>query len=129
MAMLLDLVYLLESRIPVPRDSVTDVVVSSITTGIFAGNVELSDAAHMSREEKVEAFAELSGGFQVVHNVLSDTVELLATWRHKGVSQQAMKRALLTRSLQLGNGLGFFVRKPEKDASGPSSFHGGWRDR
>lgn len=125
--MLGDLMSLIQSRCPAPRDSVTDVVTSSFITGIFAGNVKLSAAVDMSSEQKVEALMEWEGGFRAVESVLSDTVELLATWRHKGVSKQAMKRALLTRALQLDEGAAYFVRSAGQRSSGPSEFHGGWR--
>jgi hypothetical protein len=124
---LANLMNLIQSRSPAPRDSVTDVVISSIITGYFAGNVDMSAAAHMSTEERTKALAEFRGGFRAVHTVLSDTVELLATWQHRGVSKQAIKRALLTRSGQLGDGSAYFVRRPEERNSGPSSFLGGWR--
>ncbi|WP_156675759.1 MULTISPECIES: hypothetical protein [unclassified Mycobacterium] len=115
---------LVRSR-PSPRNSVNDAVDMSLMSGIVMGAApEMRLTAEMM-EMSAERFQEAVGNVQVsiglIRRVLLDTIELLQAWRHRGVNQDAIKRAIITRSQQFG-----MHRVQEDRKKGPSSWHGGW---
>lgn len=121
-----DLLCLLKSR-PSPRNTIGDVVNMSVSGGILVGatppgmkvtpDMDWKAFQHLFAEAEID----YKSGVGLIRRVLIDTVELLQHWRTNGVSQSAIKRALITRMNQLGLG-----RVPDDRKTGPSSYHGGW---
>jgi hypothetical protein len=130
--MTVELLTLFKSR-PCPRQTIGDVVQMSITSGIFAsfwtgGAVTEDTTWEEFQQQLAEVQARADGadvdyisGLGAMLRVLNDTIELLQSWRDKGVNQAAINRAQITRMQQLG-----MTRIPDQRKTGPSSWHGGW---
>lgn len=124
-----EIMYLLWSR-PAPRNTVGDVIHLSLTSGLVVGGGGMpfpisEDMTYDDIAKQVESLkdepVDFLGGLGLIRRVLLDTVELLQAWRDRGVNQDAINRALITRMQQFG-----MTRVPDDRKTGPSSWHGGW---
>ncbi|MFD8098037.1 hypothetical protein ACFV24_00730 [Nocardia fluminea] len=110
---------------PTPRDSASEVLVRTMEMGFMAGGgvtQYMGEGGSVNLPAEVEAAGvDLISGIPLLNRVLTDTIELGQKWRLHGVTKREIRRALKTRSSQLG----FTINRPDP-GTGTHSKHGGW---
>ncbi|WP_327097579.1 hypothetical protein OIE68_01485 [Nocardia vinacea] len=110
---------------PTPRESASEVLVRTMEMGFMAGSGTTKyvgkDGSVNIPPEVEAAGVDLLSGIPLLNRVLTDTIELGQKWRLHGVSKREIRRALQTRSSQLG----YTLELPDP-GTGTHSKHGGW---